>query len=306
MFSEEQLTAVRNGELDTLSRLDEQGLCLGSGESCEQYAERLQKLTENIEKMDSALDESGCFEIEGLELRPSNRVSEENFNEVADITGERYRFSIDWVPGFYINPSNSWLFGGCAFYFFPDFFVVFILRRSFHNKRKWLIYDRRELIAHELCHVARIGIDDGAYEEHFAYRTSFSGFRQLIGGMFHSPKDSFLLLSSAFILLGAQLLKVLVLPWLWLWPFWLLVGCSIGGLGLRHWLSCRKLQKAAGVLSNNGVEDCDAVLFRCTDEEISCLAKFKDSEKFKEWVQQKRAEEPRWQVIAHRFMPHCR
>lgn len=38
----------------------------------------------------------------------------------------------------------------------PEFFTLFIIRRTLKDQERWLIYRRNELISHELCHVARV------------------------------------------------------------------------------------------------------------------------------------------------------
>ncbi|MFW6413914.1 MAG: hypothetical protein ACOCZS_01310 [Verrucomicrobiota bacterium] len=302
MFTDEQLKCAGEGDLASLIELDKKGFCIGTGESSRDYVERLRYLQQNIADLESCLADSGKYELEGIEFQQSEKIEQERFLEVADITDREYAFQIDWVPGFYKNPANSWLFGGCAFYFFPDFFVLFLLRKSFAENPKWWIYDRRELLAHELCHIARIGITDGAYEEHFAYRLSFSGFRRIVGGVFHSAKDSFALLGVTFALLLAQIMKVLLFPALWLWPFWIFVVAVIGFFAVRHAYNCHRLSKAGRVLQERGVMNPWAALFRMSGEEIKELAGIQDEDSFNEWRAQKCDLEIRWKVIDARFI----
>lgn len=303
MFSDEQLKLAETGDLPTLIELDKDGFCLGTGESASEYAERLKCLQSNIAELGNKLEETGFYILDGIRFTKEEIIERERFLEVADITESEYAFKIDWVPGFYQNPSNSWLFGGCAFYFYPDFFVVFMLRKSFAATQKWLIYDRRELLAHELCHIARIGIEDDDFEEHFAYRLSFSAFRRLVGGMFHSAADSLLLLGVTFSLLFAQLVKFFLLPPLWLWPFWLAVPAVVGYLAGRHVRNCRRLARAGRNLCKQGVDKPQHILFRMTAGEIKELARDGGKEdSVDEWLAKKREQELRWQVIDARFI----
>ena len=304
MVTTEQLQLVKTGDLATLAELDRQGLIMGAQESLEDYAARLECLRKNIEQMDSSLADSGRFEVEGLSLEAGGRIDPEQFSEAREITEPKYSFFIDWVPGFYINPRFGWLFGGCAFYFCPDFFSIFILRRAFASRRKWLIYDRRELLAHELCHVARIALMSGAYEEQFAYRVSGSRFRRIVGGMFRSPVDSFALLGSTFLLLGMQILRLMAWPWIPMWPFWSLIALLVCGLLVRGTRSEKQLRRAESSLASFTDAPASAILFRCTDSEINQLAAADNPSTVAKLLDAWRGTIPRWQVIGYRFLRH--
>ena len=76
-------------------------------------------------------------------------------------------FAIDYVPGFYLFEKVGLLWGGCSIYDDETEMKVFLLRPAFKNKKRFLIYDRTELIAHELCHCARQVLHDHAIEEFF-------------------------------------------------------------------------------------------------------------------------------------------
>jgi len=131
----------------------------------------------------------GVYEVEGLSFPAAQRIPREMVTNVAAITQEHYGFAIDWVPGFFADQSFGWLFGGCAYYFEPDFFALFIVRRSFEHHNRWLIYNRDELLSHELCHVARGGLKADFFEEEFAYGVSGSWFRQAVGGLFRTGSE---------------------------------------------------------------------------------------------------------------------
>ena len=93
-------------------------------------------------------------------------------------------------------------------YSYEDFFAIFIIRKAFKQKEKWVIYSRTELMAHELCHVAHIGFRIRNYEEIFAYQTSESLFRRMIGGMLRTTTDTYLLLASMLVMLVSQVINV--------------------------------------------------------------------------------------------------
>ena len=301
MITDAELGAVHANDLSTLCELDRRGLLLGARETLDKYAARLECLRRNIQKMEDSLEAESCFQIDDLTLQAEERIDASQFSEARDITDSKYGFSIDWVPGFYINPRMGWLFGGCAFYFFPDFFAVFILRRAFASRQRWLIYDRSELLAHELCHVARLPLQSHQYEEQFAYQTSTSAFRRAVGGTFRGAGDSLLLLAPTFLLLAAQICRLFLWAAIPIWPFWGLVLLAAAFLFTRGHLSQKRLKKARQNLQKAGISATDPVLFRCTDKEIDELADAPENQAtdiISRWQQSA----PRWQVITQRFL----
>lgn len=300
MINDDLIERARQGDLEALVSLDASGLLLGADESLEEYATRLRCLQNNVERMAGELRNQHTYYIEGVTVRADSRIPAELFAEAHDDTERLYRFRLDWVPGFFINPRFSLLFGGCAFYLYPDFFALFIIRRAFATRSRWLIYSRRELLAHELCHVARIGLGSHRYEEVFAYQTSTSAFRRLAGSIFRGQWEALWFVGSTLGLLLAQLLQTLVLPWWPVWPFWALV------LGVAAWLviglAClrrvwgRALAHAEWVVPGQGL----AMLFRCTDAEIDVLAGPASPAEARTWFDERCQSEVRWRVTRAR------
>ncbi len=300
-LSDSLLDAAAQGDLGALVELDRHGFLLGGSETAVELAERLRGFRERLLDMERELAGQGRWRIEDVTLAAADRIPQALFKPLEEVTRRHYGFAIDWVPGFYVDPSYGWLFGGCAYYFHPDFFALFIIRKSFASKERWLIYDRSELLAHELCHVARTALHSEVFEEEFAYRTSSSGFRRQIGGIFQSPRDSYLLLGSTFLLLFAQLVQSLFLPALWIWPFWAIVLAVVAGLvgkgrKLRGTMA-KALRNLEGVVAG---QQAAALLFRCTDEEILTIAGLADAAQVTAWLQSRTGW--RWKVIEQRFL----
>jgi len=306
MFSPDTLKKAGRGHLDTLVALDRRGLILGANETPSQYAKRLRCLAENIAEMETELAGRGYFMIEGFRLVSGERIPRKLFDQVAPQTEDLYGFSIDWVPGFFVTPSFGWLFAGCAFYFDVEFFALFIIRKSFaHRDRFLFIYRRQELLAHELCHIARLSLQSRKYEEMFAYRTSFSAFRRAMGSVFRRPSDSFLVLGSVLLLLCAQLVQSFVLPSLhlgWILPFWGVVIATVAVLGIRNHGLKRTYHRARQNLIAVDAARPDAVLFRCADDEINRIAELSDSHELRSWIAKRCGDGLRWQVIRTRFL----
>ena len=305
LLNEANLKRIADGDLEALAEADASGFICGATEDATAFAERLRSFVKNRATMEAALEKDGKYDCEGIVVTSADRIDARRFAAVAPRTKALYGFEIDWVPGFYIDPSFSLLFGGCAFCQYPDFFTLFIIRRSFKRQARWLIYNRDELLSHELCHVAHIGLESRLYEETFAYRTSASGFRRLLGGMFQCQTDSFLFLGSALLLLLAQVIRTFWLPPLPLWPFWLICFAVFAWLGARHFFAMRRLNRALQTLTAVFGDNAWNALFRCTDEEIIQLAKMQEEDGLRDWLKAKREAILRWKVIFRRFAPEA-
>ncbi len=302
-LNEANLKKIADGDLEALAQADACGFICGTSEDAVAFAERLRSFVKNRATLETALETDGKYDCEGIVVTAADRIDARRFAAIAPRTKALYDFEIDWVPGFYIDPSFSLLFGGCAFCQYPDFFTLFIIRRSFKRQARWLIYDRDELLSHELCHVAHIALESRLYEETFAYRTSASGFRRLLGGMFQCQTDSFLFLGSALLLLLAQVIRTFWLPPLPLWPFWLLCIAVFVWLGARHFFAIRRLNRALRTLASAFGDNAWNALFRCTDDEIIQLAKMQAGDGLRDWLNEKCETNLRWRVIYRRFAP---
>ena len=256
---------------DTLIALDRRGFLPSAEESVGAYLARIRRLERKIESLEEELSKDGHYEIDGIEVLSIDSIEPTFFTNANAKCMELFGFAADWVPAFFINPSFSLLFGGCSFSFLPDFFAMFIIRRCFKERQRWLFYGRDELMAHEMCHVARAPLMSNSYEETFAYSTSQSSFRKYIGGIFLSQWDSFLLLGSTFVLLLAQICNIFLMQ-LPMWIFWLLPPIVLAWLILRYWKLRRRMSRAYSALETKYGKNATKVLFRCSDDEIDALA----------------------------------
>ena len=282
------------GEVEALLQLDSMGFIMGPAEGPREYVERIRLLIANVGKMEKSLVETGTFEIEGVTVLSKERISRELFAEATTVNQRLYGFSIDWVPGFFIDPF--FLFGGCAFAFFPEFFAMFIIRKSFRKSKKWFIYNRQELLAHELCHIARIALDSTLYEETFAYQVSPSRVRRVLGGLFLRPMDSYLFLGVTFLLLVAQMIRLYWLPGLSIVPFWGVILITFSWLSLRYVWLMQTLKKAYRNAFRLFGKRTAKVLFRCTDAEVKLWAGLDTKAQAEKWLESQ--EGLRWKVIA--------
>lgn len=302
MLSEDLLRRAREADVSALVELDSRGFLIGIGENVTDYVSRLEALAGNIAAMDQSLADEGTFSIEGMTVHEDNRIPGEQLSNACALTRELYGISLDWVPGFFITPPGLF-FGGCAFYFFPDFFALFIIRESFRHQSRWLIYDRDELLAHELCHIARIAFGSRIFEEMFAYRTAGSAFRRFAGAIFRSPIDSYVFLGSTILLLIAQILQTCMFPSLWTWPFWAGMAGVICFYVVRLILNRRVFHRALHVLQLICPTHALTVLYRCSDREIGELAQLTSAPAAEDWLKTRMAGIRREVILARFFTP---
>ncbi|NOY75862.1 MAG: hypothetical protein GXP32_08765 [Kiritimatiellaeota bacterium] len=299
---------LNDESLDKLVELDSHGLLLAPGETAERFKQRLLTLKQHLEEIRSELDEKGSLPLFAtITLERKRRIPNAILAEAAEIDRTRYAFSIDWVPGFFLSKSLGFLWGGCAISFPEDHLSIFLIRASFAEKKKWLMYRRDELLAHELCHVARMPIGDRSFEELFAYRLSPSRLRRSFGNCFQYTWDAVLFIAPFFILVAAQALRFSLdePAWLPIEPFWCLVPLYPLFLLCRNqWLK-GKFDKAKSNLELAGVEKPLPVLFRMTKKEIFEFANFAgevDLRVIQTHLTAKTNEDLRWKVIAKRFL----
>jgi len=302
MISDEHLELALAGDMDCLVDLASCGFLVGADEGMKEYVERLRALKARFEGMENALTEKGVYEVEGLRFPAEQRIPQELISKVSETTRQFYGFGIDWVPGFFADQSFGWLFGGCAYYFDPEFFALFIIRRSFAKRNRWLIYNRDELLAHELCHVARGGLRSSFFEEEFAYAVSNSAFRKTVGGMFRTGREAYAILGGAMLLLVVQVIRLFFWYALPIWPFWCLMIAIVAYLVARLFQLRTLIKSARRNLKQIAGEQTERVLFRCTDEEILRISGMKEEGALREWLAARPAESLRWKVIQRRFL----
>jgi len=208
-FTVQELSKARKGDVKMLAEFDKRGLICGAHETLEEYCNRLQLFIKNLDEMESEVKKNGYLSLEDMKFANEERIPENSFKPSQKINRELYDFSIDWVPGFFLTPRFGMLFGGCAYSFDPDFFSLFIIRSSFKEKKKWLFYERDEIMSHELCHIARFAMNSHKYEEQFAYQTSGSKFRRNYGCMMRSAWETYILMILLLGMLTTQVSLVL-------------------------------------------------------------------------------------------------
>ena len=303
-FDRAYLEKLTEDDLSELANLDSLGFLVGPDEKFEDFRQRLLKLSDALTEFDEKLAQ-GADEVEildGVTVSKDKRIPDEIIEEAGKVTEHYYRFSINWAPGFFMSKDIGWLWGGCALTDAEQTFTVFLIRSSFMNKRKWFIYDRRELLAHELCHTARHVINDNTLEEFFAYQTAPSRIRRYMGNCFIYKHDAILFLLPTIILLAAQIVKSFTTYNYPIWPFWIFALSYPAFLLVRNNIARVVFFRACSKLIAFGFVDALAILFRCDWHTVVEISLLPSPEAFRRFVHQKACTELNWRIIQHRFV----
>ena len=301
----EKIDKLRKDNTNLLAEFDAMGLLLAPKENFSSYKKRLKKLFHHLVKLEKELEKNNELRIfDIVTLYNDRRIGATIMREAAKLNKKFYNFEIDWVPGFFLSKSLGILWGGCAISFPEDSLSIFLIRANFAKKRKWLFYRRDELLAHELCHIARMPLQDREFEEHFAYRLSPSRFRRYIGNCFQHTFDALFFIIPILLIPVVQALQIfLKSQWLPIFPFWILASICPAFLLIRNQLSRNKFFTAKRNLGKMRIKNPLPILFRCTKSEIYTIAAFtNDLLGLKEWIEQQAMTELRWKIIAKRFI----
>ena len=288
-------------DIAALAAWDEAGFPVGPGEDFAAYRERLKKKAAAVEALWKRLDEKAETTVfESVRVTAKDRIPAEILREAAEITGPLYGFAFKEFPGFFLSRDVGLLWGGCLITDTESPLGIFFIRESFRKKKRFFIYRRQELMAHELCHAARHELADWAMDEFFAYQTSPSRLRRYLGNCFIRQSDALFFMLPAVLLLLAQVLQSFLLPRLWIWPFWIAALGYPAWLLIRNQLGRNRLFRAERNLRRSGMENARQILFRATAEERRELAAAKTPDALEGFFR-KHGGELRWQVTLFRF-----
>lgn len=289
--------------LDRYCALDAAGFLPGAGETPAEFLARVEAILDAHREFETELAEKGELVVfDGIRVRTSDRIPAEIIAEAEEVTGRLYDFRVRHVPGFFLSRDVGLLWGGCLIADTELPLSIFLIRGAFRTRERWLFYNRRELLAHELCHSMRQSLHEITLEEHFAYQTSPSRLRRYLGNCFIRERDAICFIVPALLLLCAQFAQTFWLPRLPVWPFWPVALAYPAFLLLRNMVSRQLVTRAARKLIQFGVARPGPVLFRCTREELRQLGAFAVREDFENFVDRRAGEELRWAIIRRRFM----
>lgn len=254
---------------DKLLNYNHKGLLPGPVESEEEFLRRadyclhLQEIL--VEKLPFSTEDAGASSVLTAGVAETSR---------------RYDCAPEWVQVFFSNYQLMPWHGGCAWIFQLSIAeptaAFFQLRKAFRDHRVYLgMYDRDELIAHELVHVGRMMFEEPVYEEMLAYRTSKSAWKRWSGPLVRSSAESawFVFLLMPIIFLDLYLLFNGYESYYWKMMWLKLLPCAIVIAGVvrlmrRHRTFERSLTNLKGCVGDNA----EAVIYRLTDLEIDAFA----------------------------------
>lgn len=228
-------------------------------------------------------------------------IPPEILQEGAARTEALFGFSAVNVPGYFLKRGMGLLWAGCSFSDETGLRVI-ALRNGFAKSRRWFIYDRAELLAHEQVHAMRTSVDDEeTYEEHFAYMTSSSAFRRFTGNCFRNKTDSMIFLAGLGLLFLAELAVMFrIMPELNLNYFLLIALIYPACLLLQNIFTRRTYFRARKNLAAAGCPKPDALLCRSTAGEIDRIAKLKGQD-LTDLLENLNRTELRWTIALRRF-----
>lgn len=279
MSFEQLLGGLKSGDKErqirALLELDASGLFINEGESAADFSLRLAKLNDTLCEIKEG---KSRYDSEYLGF---DKVDAKLISEASAITWRLYRFRAEWVP-VRVSKKNTGPFCEGILYEFDGYLPAIFLKNP--NKK-----NSAEILAHEMCHAAKLPFAESVYCEYFPRKTEENAFRQLAGNLFRKwqiPCAIFASLSlwALLIALGKIALALIALI-----P-------AILAFAREIYIS-QKLKKARAKLELANFEALP-ILFRMTDSEIFELANAKDANA---WISDMSARSIRWEVYKAAF-----
>jgi hypothetical protein len=272
------MTQISGEELITWNQ---EGLIPGPTESEEEYLKRVEFCLRLKQQLTKELGTT-------LPFQESDLASQTIFESAWKKTFPLFGIRPSWVPLFFSNVKLTPWHGGCAWIFQLNekapLAGLLQLRKSFATQSIFTrMYQRDELIAHELAHVGRMCYQEPKYEEFFAYQTSASWLRRTLGPIVQSSYESlifvfalvFVLFFDLWMLLAEQSPNTLTA-----WAIKLIPIAMLAYAGARlakRWQTLKKARKVLLQIVANE-ELADQVLYRLTDHEIESFANMNGGE----------------------------
>lgn len=249
--------------------LNREGIFPGPGETPEDFASRVSQLSAPI----------------GL---PGEALIERDWDVVHSLTQHLFDIQPTWIPAFYWNKKISFWEAAAAWDF--EGRAVIQLRKQL-AKGSWFFVDKKEVLAHEAAHAARVSFFTNRFEEIICYQTSSSSWRRRFGPLFRTPWEASFCISSLLVGWGCSLMGMLLvglaIPWITLFFFFL-------RLLYDQYLFWRCVHNIRSLLidPNRAL----AVMLRLTDAEIELFSRASREQIFI-YLCKQRDQELRWKII---------
>lgn len=162
-----------------LDELDSLGIFMCHHENWETFVKRVSLLLQALREFDKGNIPEPLPKI----INFSHKISEKLLDGANELIREKYKFTLPWTPCFFSRKATGSFSAGVQFQV-DEFLPLIFLQDAFAHKENHLGYNRREILAHELTHAARMFFPDSRYEEYFACLFYSSRFRQAAGDFF--------------------------------------------------------------------------------------------------------------------------
>lgn len=260
---------------DAAVYFDSLGIFIFSGESAADYAARVGRL---LREIDSLMAGTSKY----MEFCKGSESMDNSICEAAvGIAEKAYGFRADWVPAFKSGRRVGLLSEGILYEINGVLPLIFIKNPNGRNAAA--------VLAHEICHAARMGFGESVYDEWFPRNVEPSLFRRIFGNFFRNWKIPSIFFASA---MASMCLFAVGLP---LWGIVAAVPMAatiaVEARNRSVLAEARKKLEAAGLAPL-------PILFRMDDGEIFSIAK---SESPKEWVGRAAEKSLRWKIYKARF-----
>lgn len=295
---------VTDSQLISFNRL---GLIPGPEEKEKEFVDRAEyclHLSQNLSRM---MEEEIHFENE----IPKKKTF---LQEAYRITKPQYDIEPDWIPFFFSNAKLSPWHGGCAWIFQEKqdspTAAVFQLRKRWYDASTYLgLYQRKELIAHELSHVGRMMFQEPRFEEMLAYQSSLSSFRRWFGPIVQSSTEALLFVLSLGVVTALDFFAYgygvyslyATLFFLKCVPLGLLAYGAIR-LWKKHAVFSTCFKNLKSILQNE--HKVHAVMYRLTDQEITLFSQ-SSNEQISTYVRNNVSKTLRWRLIHVAYFASC-
>lgn len=247
-------------------------------------------------------------EIENC-LKEEASSTAEILEDAIQLTTKFYDIAPQWIPLFYSNYRLPFWHGGCAWIYqltedTPTAALI-QLRLHFRKSSRYLgLYDRKELLAHELCHVGRMMYQEPKFEEILAYSTSNSRFRRWLSPLVQSSMESVIFVLVVFMLLVFDVFLVsmnrteayVMALWLKSIPIAMFLAALVR-LWKRQYIFKQCRLRVQDVV---GAEHARATLFRLIDAEIIQFSKMTPQE-IRQYASSQAEHELRWRIIVQAY-----
>lgn len=260
---------------DAAVYFDSLGIFIFSGESAADYAARVGRLLREIDSLMAGTSKYMEF------CKGAESVDNSICEAAVGIAEKAYGFRADWVPAFKSGRRVGLLSEGILYEINGVLPLIFIKNPNGRNAAA--------VLAHEICHAARMGFGESVYDEWFPRNVEPSLFRRIFGNFFRNWKIPSIFFASA---MASVCLFAVGLP---LWGIVAAVPMAatiaVEARNRSVLAEARKKLEAAGLAPL-------PILFRMDDGEIFSIAK---SESPKEWVGRAAEKSLRWKIYKARF-----